>query len=94
MKWQQQNAPDTHPNDNLSHRIPVPRPVKIICVGVKFPDRKVEYKDGRAAPANMFLFIRFPRSFIRPLECAPGTAITADFRIFGKIELMFDQMST
>lgn len=43
------------------------------CVGVNFPDRNEEYKDGQTAPAN--LFIRFPRSFtghgqplIRPPE--------------------------
>ncbi|MEN8740341.1 MAG: fumarylacetoacetate hydrolase family protein, partial [Phaeobacter gallaeciensis] len=48
---------------------------KIICVGVNFPDRNAEYKDGQEAPPNMSLFIRFPRSFsgqgqplIRPPE--------------------------
>jgi 2-oxo-hept-3-ene-1,7-dioate hydratase len=29
-------------------------------------------------------------SFIRPLECPPGTAITADFGTFGRVELAFD----
>jgi 2-keto-4-pentenoate hydratase/2-oxohepta-3-ene-1,7-dioic acid hydratase in catechol pathway len=55
--------------------IPVPAPEKIICVGVNFPDRNEEYKDGQTAPANPSLFIRFPRSFtghdqplIRPPE--------------------------
>lgn len=43
--------------------IPLPRPEKIICVGVNFPDRNAEYKDDSAAPANMSLFIRFARSF-------------------------------
>ncbi len=53
----------THPNGSFAHEIPVPSPEKIICVGVNFPDRNAEYKDGQAAPANMSLFIRFPRSF-------------------------------
>ena len=44
--------------------IPVPNPEKIICVGVNFPDRNEEYKDGQEAPKNMSLFIRFPRSFV------------------------------
>lgn len=44
--------------------IPVPNPEKIICVGVNFPDRNAEYKDGIEAPPNMSLFIRFPRSFV------------------------------
>jgi 2-keto-4-pentenoate hydratase/2-oxohepta-3-ene-1,7-dioic acid hydratase in catechol pathway len=55
--------------------IPLTNPEKIICVGVNFPDRNEEYKDGNAAPPNPSLFIRFPRSFtghnqplIRPPE--------------------------
>ncbi|QBF29914.1 fumarylacetoacetate hydrolase family protein [Thalassococcus sp. S3] len=43
--------------------IPIPNPEKIICVGVNFPDRNAEYKDGQEAPPNPSLFIRFPRSF-------------------------------
>ena len=43
---------------------PLPSPGKIICVGVNFPDRNAEYKDGQSAPANPSLFIRFPGSFI------------------------------
>ena len=43
---------------------PLTAPGKIICVGVNFPDRNAEYKDGQAAPANMSLFIRFPSSFV------------------------------
>ena len=55
--------------------IPVPDAEKIICVGVNFPDRNAEYKDGQEAPPNPSLFIRFARSFtahgkplIRPPE--------------------------
>jgi 2-keto-4-pentenoate hydratase/2-oxohepta-3-ene-1,7-dioic acid hydratase in catechol pathway len=54
---------------------PMTSPQKIICVGVNFPDRNEEYKDGNAAPNNPSLFIRFPSSFtghnqplIRPPE--------------------------
>ncbi|MEL7114910.1 MAG: fumarylacetoacetate hydrolase family protein [Pseudomonadota bacterium] len=46
------------------YEIPVPDPEKIICVGVNFPDRNAEYKDGQEAPPNMSLFPRFPRSFV------------------------------
>ena len=48
----------------FEYRIPVPNPEKIICVGVNYPDRNAEYKDGSEAPANMSLFPRFPRSFV------------------------------
>jgi 2-keto-4-pentenoate hydratase/2-oxohepta-3-ene-1,7-dioic acid hydratase in catechol pathway len=61
--------------DDIRFEIPIPSPEKIICVGVNFPDRNEEYKDGQAAPSNPSLFIRFPRSFtgheqplIRPPE--------------------------
>jgi 2-keto-4-pentenoate hydratase/2-oxohepta-3-ene-1,7-dioic acid hydratase in catechol pathway len=53
----------THPHGSFNWEIPVPDPEKIICVGVNFPDRNAEYKDGQEAPPNMSLFIRFPRSF-------------------------------
>jgi 2-keto-4-pentenoate hydratase/2-oxohepta-3-ene-1,7-dioic acid hydratase in catechol pathway len=55
-------APD-FPASEVRLAIPVPAPEKIICVGVNFPDRNEEYKDGQTAPANPSLFIRFPRSF-------------------------------
>ena len=54
----------THPNGSFNWEIPVPDPEKIICVGVNFPDRNAEYKDGVDAPPNMSLFVRFPRSFV------------------------------
>jgi 2-keto-4-pentenoate hydratase/2-oxohepta-3-ene-1,7-dioic acid hydratase in catechol pathway len=63
------------PVSDVRYEIPIPAPEKIICVGVNFPDRNEEYKDGQAAPSNPSLFIRFPRSFtghdqplIRPPE--------------------------
>ena len=67
----------THPDGSFTHDIPIRDPEKIICVGVNFPDRNAEYRDGQEAPANMSLFVRFPRSFtghgaplIRPPESA------------------------
>lgn len=63
------------PESEITYQIPIRNPEKLICVGVNFPDRNEEYKDGQAAPANPSLFIRFPRSFtghgealIRPPE--------------------------
>jgi 2-keto-4-pentenoate hydratase/2-oxohepta-3-ene-1,7-dioic acid hydratase in catechol pathway len=43
---------------------PIPSPEKIICVGVNFPERNAEYKDGQDAPPHPSLFVRFPRSFV------------------------------
>ena len=54
----------THENGTYRWEIPIPSPEKIICVGVNFPDRNAEYKDGQDAPPNPSLFVRFPRSFV------------------------------
>ncbi len=54
----------------FSYDLPIPQPEKVICVGVNYPDRNAEYKDGSAAPQRPSLFVRFPRSFVgheRPL---------------------------
>ncbi len=59
----------------ITFEIPIPKPEKILCVGVNFPDRNAEYKDGKDNPPYMSLFPRFARSFtghnqplIRPPE--------------------------
>ena len=39
-------------------------PGRIVCVGVNFPDRNEEYKDGQAAPLNPSLFVRFASGFV------------------------------
>jgi 2-keto-4-pentenoate hydratase/2-oxohepta-3-ene-1,7-dioic acid hydratase in catechol pathway len=43
---------------------PLLRPGKMICVGVNYPDRNAEYKDGSDAPIYPSLFVRFPASFV------------------------------
>ncbi|WP_353476042.1 fumarylacetoacetate hydrolase family protein (plasmid) [Salipiger sp. H15] len=53
----------THKAEEVEFLIPHADPEKLICVGVNFPDRNAEYKDGQEAPPHPSLFIRFPRSF-------------------------------
>src|SRR6266513_1035906 len=43
---------------------PIPSPEKIICIGVNYPDRNAEYKDGQDAPKYPSIFMRTPRSFV------------------------------
>ena len=43
--------------------LPVPRPGKIICVGVNYMNRNDEYKDGTNAPEYPSLFMRTAESF-------------------------------
>ncbi|WP_375261172.1 fumarylacetoacetate hydrolase family protein [Palleronia sp.] len=54
----------TYREEDVAFLIPLANPEKIICVGVNFPDRNAEYKDGQDAKARPSLFIRFPRSFV------------------------------
>ena len=56
-------VPDFTPGQ-IRYLIPSANPEKIICVGVNFPDRNVEYKDDLAKAARPSLFIRFARSLI------------------------------
>jgi 2-keto-4-pentenoate hydratase/2-oxohepta-3-ene-1,7-dioic acid hydratase in catechol pathway len=39
---------------------------KCFCVGVNYPERNEEYRDGSAAPLYPSLFVRFPESFVGP----------------------------
>ncbi|MEM7278313.1 MAG: fumarylacetoacetate hydrolase family protein [Pseudomonadota bacterium] len=67
-------------NKNVTHtdyrfEMVLPDARRILCVGVNFPDRNAEYKDGSAQPEYMSLFPRFAsgftgheRALIRPPE--------------------------
>ncbi len=56
-------SPD-HALDAISWLPPIPAPEKIICIGVNYPDRNAEYKDGQDAPKYPSMFMRTPRSFV------------------------------
>jgi 2-keto-4-pentenoate hydratase/2-oxohepta-3-ene-1,7-dioic acid hydratase in catechol pathway len=43
---------------------PIPAGAKILCVGVNYPERNAEYRDGSEAPRYPSLFVRFPSSFV------------------------------
>ena len=50
--------------DTITWQPPIPAPEKIICIGVNYPDRNAEYKDGQDAPKYPSMFMRTPRSFV------------------------------
>src|ERR1044072_9973785 len=52
------------PLDAITWQPPIPAPEKIICIGVNYPDRNAEYKDGQDAPKYPSMFMRTPRSFV------------------------------
>ncbi|UUP18687.1 fumarylacetoacetate hydrolase family protein [Nitratireductor thuwali] len=47
----------------FAYQIPLPNAVRLLCVGVNFPDRNAEYKDGSEQPKHMSLFPRFLSGF-------------------------------
>ena len=57
------HSPD-HALDAITWQPPIPSPEKIICIGVNYPDRNAEYKDGQDAPKYPSMFMRTPRSFV------------------------------
>jgi 2-keto-4-pentenoate hydratase/2-oxohepta-3-ene-1,7-dioic acid hydratase in catechol pathway len=58
------NQPADFALDDVTLRPPIPSPEKIICIGVNYPDRNAEYKDGQDAPKFPSMFMRTPRSFV------------------------------
>src|SRR5580693_794559 len=53
-----------HALEGIKWQPPIPSPEKIICIGVNYPDRNAEYKDGQDAPKFPSMFMRTPRSFV------------------------------
>ncbi|WP_370231950.1 fumarylacetoacetate hydrolase family protein [Cognatishimia sp.] len=59
---------------DFDYEMVMPNAPRILCVGVNFPDRNAEYKDGTAQPKYMSLFPRFASGFTghgRPLIRPP-----------------------
>ncbi len=59
-----ERQPEDFPLDTVTWLPPIPAPEKIICIGVNYPDRNAEYKDGSDAPKYPSMFLRTPRSFV------------------------------
>ncbi|HEY8578293.1 MAG TPA: fumarylacetoacetate hydrolase family protein [Beijerinckiaceae bacterium] len=49
---------------DLRYLPPLAASQKIICIGVNYPDRNEEYKDGQAQAGYPSVFLRFPTSFV------------------------------
>lgn len=61
-------------HSDVVYEMVLPEARRILCVGVNFPDRNAEYKDGSAQPSYMSLFPRFASGFTghdRPLIRPP-----------------------
>ena len=67
---------------------PIPRPGKILCVGVNYPDRNAEYKDGSETPKYPSLFVRFPGSLIGHNEPLIRPKVSEQFDYEGEIVIV------
>src|SRR5256885_16034460 len=67
---------------------PIPAPEKNICVGINYPDRSAEYKDGREAPKYPNLFCRFPRSLAGTDQPIVRPKVSDKFDYEGEIVLV------
>ena len=67
---------------------PIAPGAKIICVGVNYPDRNAEYKDGSELPKYPSLFVRFHSSFVGHGEALlrPPESVQLDYE--GEIVLV------
>jgi 2-keto-4-pentenoate hydratase/2-oxohepta-3-ene-1,7-dioic acid hydratase in catechol pathway len=74
----------THP----AFRLNDVNPGKIICVGVNYPDRNAEYKDGQDAPQFPSLFVRFPQSFVGHNEALVRPRVSKQLDYEGEIALV------
>src|SRR3989454_10081549 len=69
----------------------IPAPEKNICVGINYPDRSAEYKDGRDAPKYPNLFCRFPSSLVGADQPIVRPKVSDKFDYEGEIVLVIGQ---
>jgi len=67
---------------------PIPTPDKNICVGINYPERSAEYKDGREAPKYPNLFCRFPTSLVGADQPIVRPKVSDKFDYEGEIVLV------
>src|ERR1700687_5906701 len=80
-------SPD-HALDTITWLPPIPAPEKIICIGVNYPDRNAEYKDGQDAPKYPSMFMRTRRSFVGHLTPLVRPRASAQLDYEGEVVLI------
>jgi 2-keto-4-pentenoate hydratase/2-oxohepta-3-ene-1,7-dioic acid hydratase in catechol pathway len=81
------HQPD-HALDAVTWLPPIPSPEKIICIGVNYPDRNAEYRDGQDAPKYPSMFLRTPRSFVGHLNALVRPRASAQLDYEGELVLV------
>jgi 2-keto-4-pentenoate hydratase/2-oxohepta-3-ene-1,7-dioic acid hydratase in catechol pathway len=67
---------------------PVPGAEKILCVGINYPERNTEYKDGKEPPKYPNLFVRFPGSIVGHRQPILRPKVSEKFDYEGEIVLV------
>ena len=67
---------------------PILTPEKNICVGINYPERNAEYKDGREAPKYPNLFCRFASSLVGSEQPIVRPKVSDKFDYEGEIVLV------
>jgi 2-keto-4-pentenoate hydratase/2-oxohepta-3-ene-1,7-dioic acid hydratase in catechol pathway len=67
---------------------PVPGAEKILCVGINYPERSTEYKDGKEPPKYPNLFVRFPGSIVGHEQAIIRPKVSEKFDYEGEIVLV------
>ena len=80
-------APD-HRLSDIAFLPPVVAPEKIVCVGINYPERNEEYKDGREKPKYPNLFVRFPGSLVGHEQALVRPKVSEKFDYEGEIVLV------
>src|SRR4029077_21032058 len=70
---------------------PVLAPEKIVCVGINYPERTAEYKDGREKAKYPNLFVRFPDSLVGHEGALVRPKVSDKFDYEGEIVLVVGQ---
>ncbi len=81
------DAADYRPSE-IEFLPPVVAPEKIICVGINYPERNEEYKDGREKNKYPNLFVRFPDSLVGHQAALVRPKVSEKFDYEGEIVLV------
>jgi len=74
--------------DEVEFLRPVLQPEKIVCVGINYPERAAEYKDGREKQKYPNLFVRFPDSLVGHEQPLVRPKVSDKFDYEGEIVLV------
>ena len=83
-----QGMPADHALSEVEFLPPLLGPEKIICVGINYPERSAEYKDGREPPKYPNLFVRFPGSLVGHEQPIMRPKVSEKFDYEGEIVLV------